>query len=107
MVGFKSDKQRKGFFASKGNPKSNVNPVISKSQLSKKQLENLSKGFRVNGTAFFSNKRNANRFGNILKKKGFKVVGEKSGAGPTVESEAGIKTGKSGKSFLIIVKGKK
>ena len=30
MVGFKSDKQRKGFFASRGNPRSNVTPQMTR-----------------------------------------------------------------------------
>lgn len=100
---FKSDRQRKGFFGSTHRSRSNIRPTI----LSDKKLQNLAKGFKINGNAFFSKKSNAIKFGKILQKKGFKVLGSKSGAGPTVESEAGIRTGKPGVSFNILIVGKK
>ncbi len=54
-------------------------------KLTKRKLENVAKGFRVGGNAFFKKREDSTKFANILRKKGFKIERLRS-SGPTVGS---------------------
>ena len=71
-------------------------------RITQKKLENLSKGFRVGGSAFFKRREDSTKFANVLRKKGLKI-GRIRSSGPTV----GTPNKRTINAFGIVVTGKK
>ena len=71
-------------------------------RITQKKLENLSKGFKVGGSAFFKRREDSTKFANVLRKKGLKI-GRIRSSGPTV----GTPNKRTINAFGIVVTGKK